>query len=246
MAAQNPDKSPLNIATAKLRALSLSRDEGGFLGSEDDVLAKLAVARTTLKQAARLLEREGLVRVKRGVSGGYYSARPTESTLKSVVNAYLETIDVNADHIVSVTTVLWLEVVRRASESPGPALIEALTGFIRDIAALKSDAAFGDVDAIEQASRQAIFALVDCRYIELIMRINQAFGSRHRFPTAAQDGTPDHRKFVADWRKAKTLELQAIADGDTPLAEVAARNCRKIWNRRVVAGGVPHTDSIGR
>jgi DNA-binding FadR family transcriptional regulator len=231
----NPDKSPLNLAAKKLREISLSSAEGTLLGSEDEVLLKLGVSRNTLKQAARLIEREGLVTVRRGVNGGYYSARPTENTIKSVVSAYLKTIDVNADDIVSVTTILWLEVVRRASKSPSPALVKTLRSLITEIESLPNEASFHDVDEIEQKSRVSIFALVDCRYIELIMRINQTFGSHHQFPTAARDDTPSHRAFVVAWRKAKALELQAIADEDLPLAEIAARNCRKIWNRRVMS-----------
>jgi GntR family transcriptional regulator, transcriptional repressor for pyruvate dehydrogenase complex len=240
MPAQNSEKSALNVAAAKLRESSLKAAAGAFLGSEDDVLARMNVSRATLKQAARLLEREGLVKVKRGVGGGYYSARPTESTLKSVVNAYLDTINVDMEDIVSVTTILWLEVVRRASQSSSSELIEALRGLIEDVDRLTEDASFKQVDEIEQAGRRAIFALVDCRYIELIMRINQAFGSHHPAPTATHDGTTGHRDFVAAWRKAKTLELQAIAERDTALAEVAAHNCRRIWNLRVTTGAGPH------
>jgi DNA-binding FadR family transcriptional regulator len=228
-----PERSSLRATAQKLRSIALASAAGTLLGSEDVVLAQLGVSRATLKQAARLLEQEGLIKVRRGTNGGYYSARPTEETLTIVANAYLETIDVTSGDIVSMTTLLWMEVIRRASIAPPAALVDNLKALIDHIAGLTVDASFHEVDKIEQASRRAIFDMVDCRYIELIMRINQAFGTRNPFATAPFDGTPAHLHFVAAWRKAKTLELQAIADADTPLAEVAARNCRKLWNRRV-------------
>ena len=88
------------------------------------------------------------------------------------------------------------------------------------------------VAEVEQASHEAIFDLVQSRYIQLIFHINQAF-SVGRFPLAAdRDGTPQHREFVRAWREAKLLELAAIAQGDVELGTMAARHIRNIWHRR--------------
>lgn len=228
-----PERSPLSLTAQRLRAMALAEDEGHRLGSEDEVLDRLGVSRGTLKQAARLLEQEGLIRVKRGVNGGYYAARPTEDTLKAIANAYLQSIEVAPVDIVAVTTILWLEVVRRAAQAPGATFREALRKLVSDLHALPPAATFHDLDIVEQKSRRIIFDAVDCRYIELIMRINQAFGAQHPFPTVTQDHRPEHRAFAAAWRKAKALELEAIIESDIALADVATRNCRRIWNDRV-------------
>jgi len=55
----------------------LAAKEGALIGSEESLIADLGVSRSTLRQAARLLEREGLLRVKRGINGGYYG-QPTD------------------------------------------------------------------------------------------------------------------------------------------------------------------------
>lgn len=66
-----------------LRRMSLSAAEGDYLGSEGDLLSALGVSRPTLRQAAKVLESERLVSVRRGVNGGFYAVRPrTEDVMR--------------------------------------------------------------------------------------------------------------------------------------------------------------------
>lgn len=228
--------SPLGIAADRLRAAALQSGDGDFLGSEDDLVAMLEVSRSTLKQAARLLEREGLLKVKRGVNGGYYGSRPTERTIQSVVNAYLATIDVSIDDVTSIASILWTEVVRRAAALQGNGFTTGLNAMIGRIARLDDEATpFRDVDNIEAESRSLLFEAIQCPYLELMMRINQSFGHRQDAALVREE-LFDHKLFIASWKRAKILELTAIVDGDQALATVAARNCRKIWSDRVAAG----------
>lgn len=59
-----------------LAALSLATGAGDFLGAEDELLARLGVSRPTLRQAAKIVENERLISVRRGTKGGLYAARP--------------------------------------------------------------------------------------------------------------------------------------------------------------------------
>lgn len=238
--ADRPDEparaAPLALAVSKLRAAALGAADGAFLGSEDELVAALRVSRTTLKQAARLVEREGLVRVKRGVNGGYYGARPTERTIQSVVDAYLATIDVPLQDVVSVASVLWFEIVRRACSVRSRSLRDGLAELVDRIDALPPDISFHAADEIEAESRSLILSEIDSHYLGLMMRINQTFGHRQQMSPARRDRLPDHRDFISAWRNAKTLELSAIAAGDEELAFVAAQKCRTIWSARIGAG----------
>jgi GntR family transcriptional regulator, transcriptional repressor for pyruvate dehydrogenase complex len=77
-------------ATAEvLRSEILLRDDGDWLGSEDELLGRLGVSRPTLRQAARLLEAEELLVVRRGLNGGLFSRRPTSDAVARMASVYL-------------------------------------------------------------------------------------------------------------------------------------------------------------
>lgn len=136
------------------------------------------------------------------------------------------------EDVTVVASVLWVEVLRRAAGLKSEAARKLAEHHRRKVLDVDPDATFHEVAEVEQASHEAIFDLVQSRYIQLIFHINQAF-SVGRFPlAAARDGTPQHREFVRAWREAKLLELGAIAGGDVELAVLAARNIRNIWHRR--------------
>jgi len=83
----------------------------------------------------------------------------------------------------------------------------------RKVLDVDPDATFHEVAEVERASHEAIFDLVQGRYIQLIFHINQAF-SVGRFPLAAdRDGTPQHREFVP-LARGRSFGLAAIAQGD--------------------------------
>jgi DNA-binding FadR family transcriptional regulator len=224
--------STLDTVRLKLRELVLAAKDGALLGSEDEMIAKLEASRTTLRQVARLMEREGLLRVRRGINGGYYGARPDETIIKQAVGAYLETLDMKYEDVTAVASVLWVEVLRRAASVNSEAARKLAEHFRGEVLEVDSDATFHEVVQVEAAIREAIFDLLKSRYIQLIFHINEAFAPG-RFPiAAAKDGTPKHREFVHAWREAKLIELSAIADGDVELAALAARHTRNIWHRR--------------
>ncbi len=73
----------------ELRDVALDLDEGAYLGSEESLISQFGVSAPTLRQAARLLEHEQVLKVKRGVSGGYYARRPNIDALTRVAATYL-------------------------------------------------------------------------------------------------------------------------------------------------------------
>src|SRR5215471_18892047 len=61
--AKGSSSPTLEAAIIKLREIVLATKNGALIGGEDSLVAKLGASRSTVRQAARLLEREGLLRV---------------------------------------------------------------------------------------------------------------------------------------------------------------------------------------
>ena len=226
-------KSTIDSAASQLRSIVLSAEEGVLLGSEETLVARLGVSRATTRQVARLLEREGLLRVRRGINGGYFAARPDLHTIEATVSAYLEMLHTESEDVTVIASVLWVEALRRAARKRTAESKALAEEYLQRVRALRLDASFEDVLLIELESRKAIFDLIKSRYIELIFQINIAFAQR-RFPaTGAKDDTDAHREFVRAWRHAKQLEFESIAEGDAELAMLAAQHGRNVWHRRI-------------
>ena len=78
---KRPSRPAIEAAAAQLRSIVLESDNGALIGSEDMLLEKLGFSRSTVRQVARLLEREGYLRVRRGINGGYFGSRPDAATI---------------------------------------------------------------------------------------------------------------------------------------------------------------------
>lgn len=224
---------PLEAAAAQLRQIVFDAPDGALIGSEDTLLSMLGVSRSTVRQVARLLEREGLLLVRRGINGGYFGARPDASTIQNTVSAYLETLHMDAEDVTTVASALWVQVLRKAAAVRSEASRAMAEDYLKRVQAIKPHAKFEEVRNLEVASRAAIFKVANCQYIELIFNINTAFATRG-FPRRPDtNDTPEHFEFVRAWRAAKLMELTAIAAGDVELAGMAAHHIRDVWHKRL-------------
>ncbi|MDR2881704.1 MAG: GntR family transcriptional regulator [Azoarcus sp.] len=224
--------SAVEAAAAALRASSLAVPEGTFLGNEEALIARLRVARNTVRQAARLLEREGIVQVRPGINGGYFATRPDLNIIEHAVSAYLSTMAVGVQDVTYIASLLWVEAVRRAARMPSHLVKPMVEDFTARLKLLAPDARFRDILDIEDANRSAIFALTESAFIELVFQINYTFAQGNFVGDWANDGIEEHIAFVQAWRDAKLMELMAIADGDEQLAVMAAQHARNIWHKR--------------
>jgi GntR family transcriptional regulator, transcriptional repressor for pyruvate dehydrogenase complex len=76
-----------------LRERILSAEEGVYLGSEGELAEKIGISLPTLRQAARMLEYEELLKVKPGKGGGYFTRRPSIETAIRSASQYLSSKD---------------------------------------------------------------------------------------------------------------------------------------------------------
>jgi hypothetical protein len=188
-----------------------------------------------MRQAARILEREGLLRVKRGLGGGYFGIRPSYGSVQAAVSDYLEALNVPQKDVTAVASVLWVEAVRQAASVRNDVSTNLASRFSKKVATIGDDATFEAISAVELAIRSIIFDMIDAPYVELIFSINSAFATRHPPHPSAIDHCEEHREFVRAWRDARMLELNAISIGEPEVAAAAARHLRKVWDERLAA-----------
>lgn len=224
-------RTMMQIAAERLRQVVLASADGAFLGREDDLLHRLECSRATLRQVARLLEREGLLEVRRGSNGGYFGKRPDAGTIEATVGAHLQTLDVDIVDTFVIASALWVETMRKATRAPEDERMQTAARLGRKLAEMGADAAFEELRELEFLVREEVFALARSDYIRLIFDINAAYawqwlGTRHKRPVT-------DARFVRAWGDAKQMELFAIACGDADLAVMAANHSRKLWQDRL-------------
>lgn len=230
--------SPIDQAALALRQRALATAPGELIGSEDDIVQALGVSRVTVRQAARLLEREGVLFVKRGKKGGYFSARPSVAMVEEVVCAYLDTLGISASHTGGVATALWVEAVREATCADRGEARKAAADLTALIEGITPDATMAEIGQAEAAFRSRVFDLIGGDYMRTIFQINAAFARR----TIQRGGPPadpeHHRRFVRKWCSGKLLQAEAIAGGDSMQGVLAALHERRAWDdRRIYAEG---------
>ena len=223
-------QSAMSAAASQLRVMILARADGEFLGDEREVTQRLGVSRTTLRQVARLLEREGLLAVRRGSNGGYYARRPSPGSVEAAVTEYLEVLEIRTDELSTMASIIWTEAVRQAAGLGNAAArdtAERLAGMVRTTGA---DVSYGALIGIEQAIRSEVFALIDSPYMRFVFQINISFGQRRLSRgQPEQAALPIDQGFIARWRDIKLLELTAIAQADEELAVLAANRSHALW-----------------
>lgn len=219
----------------RLRNMILQRVDGAFLGSEDSLIQACATSAPTMRQAVRILEREGLLRVRRGNGGGYFGIRPTYGSVEEQVSQHLASLHMPLQEVANIASVLWVELVRQAALVRSEEAQAISARFRKAIDGLTEHSTFHEVSSVELATRAVIFGLVEKRYFELIFRINATFRTGDMPLPATMDGSEAHMHFVRQWKAAKQLELHAIAAGEEDAAAAAAKSQRRIWDERLLA-----------
>lgn len=115
-----------------LREEILRSDSEGrewLLGSEDDLIRVLGVSRPTLRQAARMLEQEQLLVVRRGIGGGLFGRRPTAEAVSHTASVYLRSQGATYRDLISTQMILGTECARLAAGNPDAAARAELASF---------------------------------------------------------------------------------------------------------------------
>ncbi len=225
--------STVEKTVAYLRTIVSAVEPGTLLGSEESLLEQLSVSRASLRQAARLLEQEGWLSVRRGIHGGYFAARPNLDSIERTVGTYLAMMESDLDESAAVGTFLWTEILRRAAAVDAKARHAVITPVRAKVIAVSAQSRFADLVQIELDWRTALLELINSRYLTFLFQVNAIYG-KNTFELRSAD--PDFEQgmedFVRVWRQAKFMEFDALVDGDGELAALAAQHSRNIWLQR--------------
>jgi GntR family transcriptional repressor for pyruvate dehydrogenase complex len=219
----DPSLGRRNIVASSVEALReriFALPDGELIGSLPDLARVLGVGIVTIQQAARILEHEGLLDVRRGPGGGYYGRRPDAATLERSLAAFMRSRPASWEEALDMTSLLFNELAAAAAECRDPALLEELRGFARDVA-VASQAE--DVQRLEIEFQDLLFRMVDRPLFELLTRVTL------RFSASAPDALVFRGAIELErWKTGRRLIVDAILRHDAGLARFEAnRNNRE-------------------
>lgn len=230
MSDETRQRRPLVQETAaRLRDIILEREPNAQIGSLAEVARMLGVGIVTVQQAARILEHEGLLDVRRGPGGGYYGTRPDEGALERLMEAYLRVHGSGFLEALEMITLLDCELMPAAALCDDEELRERL----RMLAARIDHCGNADERlAFEQDMHNILFKMVDRPLIELLARVTMRHYRMQPIPAlfAGEEG-------VAAWQAWRHKIVQAVLQRDDELARFEATRHRDLLLERLNAIG---------
>jgi DNA-binding FadR family transcriptional regulator len=227
-------------ATAEtLRTYIFALEPGALLGSLHELARAMEVGIVTLQQAARVLEHEGLLDVRRGPGGGYYGARPDDASLERAFDAYLRVHPATYEEALDLTSLLFSELVAAAAGCRDDDALRAL----RQLDA-RLDEPF-DIDAapgtFEIAFQELLFRMVNRPLFEMLTRVTLHYATTQNVPSVH-----DPHVDGARWREGRRKIIGAILARDPELARFEAdRQNRAVVRKHLVAFRSDYDTSTG-
>lgn len=223
---KQPKKPLVQQAAERLRDLLFAVPSGTRLGALPELARRFGVGIVTVQQAARILEHEGLLEVRRGPGGGYYGTRPDDAALERAITAYMRVHPTSFEEAADITSLLFNELVPAAAACRDDKLRQALRELGETVETANTEPERG---ALEGALQDLLFEMVDRPLFEALTRVTLRFAETRRSPLI--DGS---RSGVAEWKAGRRRIIEAILAQDAELARFEADRS----NRRVVMGGL--------
>jgi DNA-binding FadR family transcriptional regulator len=193
------------------------------------VAQALGVGIVTVQQAARVLEHEGLLEVRRGPGGGNYGARPDEAALERSVAAYLRVHGSAYREVLEMMSLLDTELMPAAARCEDETARAELGALLARIdAAETAEARIG----VEEELHNIVFRMVDRPLFELLARVTTQVSRTQDQPLLFAGAD------VAAWKDGRRRIIQAILDRDVGLTLFEAVRYRQgVLGRLAAARG---------
>lgn len=204
----------------KLRDLILSKAAEVYLGSMNEIANQLGVGIVTIQQAARILEHEGLLRVKRGPGGGYYGTRPDGAALERAFATYLRVHNISYRDAFEMTVSLDCDLAESAAASDSPELELYIQDLIDKLNDCKSAE---DRIEFEVEFRKTLFDIVNNPLLELLAQV-----AMQLYKTDSNPEVFGEQIALEHWQSGRMRILRAIQEKDPELANFEAQRFRRV------------------
>lgn len=224
-----PSKAGLvAIAAAQLKQMIVAQEPGTQIGSLPEIAKVLGVGVVTIQQAARVLEHEGFLKVRRGNGGGYYGARPDAASLSRAIAGFLQVHESHEREAIRITTLLDCDLMPAAALATDETLremLQALEDKIDDCDTPEQRGSF------EREMQDIIYKMVDQPLMEMLARVTiQHHSSNAKFPIYS--GAEGSER----WKRERHGIIYAIIRRDPRLARFEAERRREDVLKQLILG----------
>jgi GntR family transcriptional repressor for pyruvate dehydrogenase complex len=219
-----PSQRLVSATAQKMRDLILEREPDTLIGSLPELAKLLDVGIITVQQAARVLEHEGLLSVRRGPGGGYFGQRPDAHALERALAAYLTVRRGDDYEPLRMMTLLDCELMPAAAQCTQACLLNELLSL-----KLRVDHCFTGEErvAFEDDLHTILFKMVDQPLIELLAQVSIRFYRSRPIPQIFEG-----EEGLRAWRQWRHQIIDAILSHDPERARFEAeRHRRKLLQR---------------
>lgn len=198
--------------TAALRERIFAAAPGAQIGSLHQLARSLEVGIVTLQQAARVLEHEGLLEVRRGPGGGYYGTRPDDAALERALDSYMRMNPGSFKEALDMTSLLFNELAPTAAHCTDADLRAQLAGLLRRVEDCESSERVGE---LEMQFQELLFQMVRQPLFELLTRVTMHFATSRQLPPGSLVAGD-----VRQWREGRRRIIAAILANDPELTRL--------------------------
>lgn len=210
----------------RMRDMVFAAPENMLIGSLQDLAKSLEVGIVTVQQAARVLEHEGVLDVRRGPGGGYYGKRPTVADLERSITAFVRSNPTSYEEALDITSLLFTELAPAAADCRDAALRGELAELLHRLDGCVTEADYG---VFENDFQNLLFQMVDRPLFKILTLVTLRVSISEGGPPILGD-----ERAIGEWRSGRRRIIDAIIRGDRELARFEAdRSNRRVVMRRV-------------
>ncbi len=221
---QNAREGLVTAAVAKLREIIIAHPAETQIGSLPELAKALGVGIVTVQQAARVLEHEGFLRVRRGPGGGYYGTRPDAEGLSQAISGFLALHQSAHPEAIDIITLLDCELMAAAARAQNEAMRVKLAELVKTVDDQNTARQRGEFD---QSMLNILYLMVDRPLMELLSRV--AVHHYAEYPRGPVYGGAEGKQ---RWKRERRAIIAAILDGDPERARFEGyRRRREIMNQ---------------
>lgn len=224
---QSAREGLVTAAVAKLREMIVTHPPETQIGSLPELAKVLGVGIVTVQQAARVLEHEGFLKVRRGPGGGYYGTRPDAEGLSQAISGFLALHQSAHPEAIDIITLLDCELMAAAARSNNEALRGDLAELVQSVDEQETARQRGIFD---QRMLDILYLMVDRPLMELLSRV--AVHHYAEYPRGPVYGGADGKE---RWKRERRAIIGAILDGDPERARFEGYRRRREIMRKLDA-----------